>query len=245
MKVVAVIPARFASSRFPGKPLALIARRPMIEWVYEGVVRSKLFSEVVVATDDIRIYNTVIAFGGRAVMTRPELPSGTDRVAAAVKGIKADWIMNVQGDEPLISTLILKKLIQRARTVKTPSIITAASKITDSKMMDDPDSVKVVTNSSGRALYFSRSPIPFLGRADKGFAVQPLKHVGIYLFHTDALRKFVKAKPSLLELTEKLEQLRAFELAIPIEVVESEYHPINVDRPDDIRKVETALRKKR
>ena len=243
MKVVAVIPARFASSRFPGKPLALIAKRPMIEWVYERVVKSKLFSEVIVATDDKRILNVVKGFGGNAVMTKSDLPSGTDRVAAAVKGLKADWIMNVQGDEPLISASILKLLIQRARKVKVSSIITAASKISDEKIYSDPDSVKVITNSAGRALYFSRSPIPYLGRADSDKSVQPLKHVGIYLFHKEALRKFVKANPSPLELTEKLEQLRAFDLAIPIEVVESEYHPINVDRPLDIRKVEAAVRK--
>jgi 3-deoxy-manno-octulosonate cytidylyltransferase (CMP-KDO synthetase) len=244
MRVVAVIPARYASTRFPGKPLALIAGKPMIQWVFERAVESNLFSEVIVATDDKRILKVVDGFGGKAVMTPSSLPSGTDRVAAAIKGTKADWIMNIQGDEPLIAPLLLRSLLKRAAKIKTASIVTAAEKISDYNTLNDPNAVKVVTNSNGRALYFSRAPIPYSGRADKGKAVLPLKHVGIYLFHAEALKKFVKAKPSALELTEKLEQLRAFDLSIPIEVVLTEYHPINVDLPGDIEKVELCFRQK-
>jgi 3-deoxy-manno-octulosonate cytidylyltransferase (CMP-KDO synthetase) len=243
MRAVAVIPARYASTRFPGKPLALIAGKPMIQWVFERAVKSALFSDVIVATDDKRIKMTVEGFGGNAVMTRSSLPSGTDRVAAAIKGIRADWVMNIQGDEPLVAPLLLKRLLKRAAKITLPSIITAAEKIFDYDTLRDSNAVKVVTNSTGRALYFSRSPIPFTGRADKGIAIQSLKHIGIYLFHAEALKIFVKAKPSALELTEKLEQLRAFDLSIPIEVVQTDYHPINVDLPSDIKKVEEALRK--
>jgi 3-deoxy-manno-octulosonate cytidylyltransferase (CMP-KDO synthetase) len=242
VKIAAVIPARYASSRFPGKPLALIAGKPMIEWVYQRAVSSGVFSDVLVATDDRRICKVVESFGGSVVMTKPTLPSGTDRVAAAVKGIDADWIMNIQGDEPLIAPNLLRVIAKRASVIDYPCIITAAEKILDPAILDDVNSVKVVINRFGRALYFSRSSIPCIKRADVKKMFVPLKHIGIYLFRRDALMKFVKAKPSLLETTEKLEQLRAFELTIPIEVLITKYSPVNVDVPADIMKVENVIK---
>lgn len=242
--IAAVIPARYASTRFPGKPLALIAGRPMIEWVYERAARVRGFATVLVATDDERIRACVEGFGGRAVMTDPALPSGTDRMRAALKGVRYDWALNIQGDEPLVKPALLKRLAARAAADRTPRIITAAERITDLRVFADPNCVKVVCGRQGRALYFSRSPIPHTGRADPRHTAPLLKHIGIYLFHREALRRFTSAAPSRLERTEKLEQLRAFDLCIPIEVVTTAYHPVNVDVPADIRAVEKQLRRK-
>jgi 3-deoxy-D-manno-octulosonate cytidylyltransferase len=238
----AVIPARFASSRFPGKPLTLIAGKPMIERVYERVRHVHAFQEVLVATDDTRIARCVENFGGRAVMTAPELPSGTDRVAAALRGVEYDWVLNVQGDEPLVAPQLLNRLLQRAKSVRQPSIITAAHAM-DAAQHGDPNQVKVVTTQAGRALYFSRAPIPDIGRAERVGPGALLKHIGLYLYHREALKAFIRQRPSLLENLEKLEQLRAFEAGIPIEVVLTDYRPINVDVPSDVAKVEACLRK--
>ncbi len=242
MRIVAVIPARYASTRFPGKPLALIAGKTMIERVYRQAVKAKVFNEVIVATDDSRIMNEVNRFGGTVVMTNTNLPSGTDRVAAAVKNVKADWVMNLQGDEPLIAPALLNTLVKRIGNTKTPSIITAVETINSNDLIYDPNCVKVVVNSKGDALYFSRSPIPFTGRAPNP-RFKLLKHIGLYLYHRKALELFVSTKPSLLEKVEKLEQLRAYEIGIPIKVVVTGYHPINVDIPEDIAKVERALQR--
>jgi 3-deoxy-manno-octulosonate cytidylyltransferase (CMP-KDO synthetase) len=243
MKMVAVIPARYASQRFPGKPLALIAGKPMIQHVYERVARVREFAIVLVATDDRRIADCVYSFGGECVMTSPALPSGTDRMHAALKGMAYDWAFNVQGDEPLIDPRVLRALIRRAAKTKAPSIITAADGFQEPEDVENPNIVKVVVTQKGRALYFSRSPVPYLGRADKGkpFAA-PLKHIGFYLFHKKALDAFVRTRPSLLERTEKLEQLRAFEAGIPIEVVKTAVRSINVDVPADLLRVEAALK---
>jgi 3-deoxy-manno-octulosonate cytidylyltransferase (CMP-KDO synthetase) len=164
-------------------------------------------------------------------------------MSAALKGRQYDWALNVQGDEPLIAPGLLRKLLARCAAVNVPSIITAAERMADAGCADDANAVKVVLNRKQRALYFSRSPIPYTGRAE---VPTPLfKHIGIYLFHRAALQAFVSAPQGLLERIEKLEQLRAFDLDIPIEVVVTGYHPVNVDAPSDIRKVERLLGKKR
>jgi len=244
MNVIAVIPARFASSRFPGKPLALISGMPMIERVYRRVKQAGVFREVLVATDDRRIADLVVGFGGRAVMTSPRLPSGTDRMYAALRGRKYEWALNVQGDEPMVPPALLKALVRRSGAIKVPSIITAAHPISAEEARD-PNNVKVVVTAKGKALYFSRASIPDIRRAESDIDAEKalLKHIGLYLFHREALARFVKEKPSRLEKLEKLEQLRAYEAGIPIEVVKTGYRPVNVDVPSDIAKVEALLRR--
>jgi len=244
MKFVAVIPARFASVRFPGKPLALIAGKPMIRRVYERVARVREFRRVLVATDDLRIADCVRGFGGEAIMTSRALVSGTDRMHAALKGTAYDWAFNIQGDEPLIDPGVLRALIRRAGKTREPAIITAADAIMNAADLANPNIVKVVLTQRGRALYFSRAPIPYLGRRVTGeAAAPPLRHVGLYLFHRRALERFVRTRPSLLERTEKLEQLRAYEAGIPIEVVCAASRSINVDVPGDIQRVEARLKR--
>jgi 3-deoxy-manno-octulosonate cytidylyltransferase (CMP-KDO synthetase) len=245
-KVIAVIPARFASSRFPGKPLALIRGVSMIERVYRRTAQARVFSEVLVATDDRRIADHVESFGGKAVMTSPRLPSGTDRVHAALRGRKYGWALNVQGDEPMVPPALLRQLVRKIAAVRVPSIITAAHPISREQARD-PNNVKVAVTSKGRALYFSRASIPDTGRAGKEAHPERalLKHIGLYLFHREALEKFVKQKPSHLEKLEKLEQLRAYEAGIPIEVVLTEYRSVNVDVPADVSRVEALLKARR
>ncbi|MFH0919240.1 MAG: 3-deoxy-manno-octulosonate cytidylyltransferase, partial [Fibrobacterota bacterium] len=245
VKAVAVIPARYASQRFPGKPLARIAGKPMIQHVYERASRVREFARVLVATDDARIADCVRGFGGECVMTSPVLASGTDRMFAALRGMSYDWAFNVQGDEPLMDPAVLRALLRRAARAQTPCIITAADTLLRPQDFNNPNIVKVAISGAGQALYFSRAPIPYLGRVGRGEPhAEPLRHIGLYLFHKKALAAFVRTPPSLLERTEKLEQLRAYEAGIPIEVVRTRYASINVDVPADIRRVEAALKRK-
>ena len=240
-KIYAVIPARYASTRFPGKPLALISGKTMIERVYIQAVKAGVFKDVIVATDDVRIASCVKGFGGRAIMTPASLSSGTDRVAFAMKKMGYDWVFNIQGDEPLVSPKLLRQLVKRIDYIKSPSIITAAHPIDKSESLN-PNNVKVVTNKNKRALYFSRSPIPDLSRSDDVNSPVLYKHIGLYLFHKKALETFVNVKPSVLEKVEKLEQLRAFDAGIPIEVVFTKYKSVNVDSPEDITVVEKLIK---
>ena len=242
MRFVAAIPARYASTRFPGKPLALIGGKAMIVRVYEQVKRAKVFDDIVVATDDQRIAAAVKAVGGKAVMTPPELPTGTDRIAFALKKTKYDWIMNVQGDEPFVPSVLLKKLVDLAKQIKGPAIITAATPIRQPADFTNSNVVKVVLDNQGRALYFSRAPIPDISRIKDKRPQGALRHIGIYLYHKTAFKRFVTLAVSPLEHLEKLEQLRALQAGLPIYVVTVDYDPVNVDVPSDIRKAETCLR---
>jgi 3-deoxy-manno-octulosonate cytidylyltransferase (CMP-KDO synthetase) len=252
-KVSAIIPARYGSTRFEGKPLVPILGRPMIQHVYEGVRQSKLIDDVIVATDDQRILGVVREFGGKAVMTSPAHTTGTDRVAEVARKLKSEIIVNVQGDEPLIKGSFVDKAIRPLLIDKTLNMSTLMTKIEDVKMWLNPHIVKVVVDRRGFALYFSRSPIPFprdlnveklLSSSSGGQNLLPrrlYKHIGVYVFRRKFLLRFSKMKPTPLERLEKLEQLRALENEFPIKVIAVDYEPICVDTPQDVQRVEKFL----
>jgi 3-deoxy-manno-octulosonate cytidylyltransferase (CMP-KDO synthetase) len=253
MNVIAVIPARYGSSRFEGKPLADILGKPMIQWVYEGVTQSKLIKRVMVATDDQRIMEAVQNFGGNAVITSPDHPSGTDRVAEVARKLKAEVIVNVQGDEPLIKGSIIDKAIRPLRTDETLPMSTLVTPIDEVKDWLNPHIVKVVLDQKCFALYFSRSPIPFprdlnIDRLEshpfgtkRALPKRIFKHIGVYVYRRDFLLRFSKMKPTPLEKLEKLEQLRALENGYRIKVSIVDYEPICVDTPGDLQKVVAFL----
>lgn len=253
IRISAVIPARYGSTRFEGKPLADILGKPMIQRVYEGVRESKLIGDVVVATDDQRIIDAVKSFGGRAVMTSPTHSTGTDRVAEVARTLKSEIIVNVQGDEPLIKGDIIDKAIRPLLTDDTLELSTLMARIEEVRDWLNPHIVKVVADQEDFALYFSRSPIPFprdlqIGRLESNpFGTnRPLpkrvfKHIGVYVFRRKFLLHFSKMKPTPLEKLEKLEQLRALENGHRIKVTVVEYEPVCVDTPEDIQKVEALL----
>ncbi|MFB4331513.1 3-deoxy-manno-octulosonate cytidylyltransferase [Paenibacillus sp. CR_12] len=239
MKVVAVIPARYGSTRFPGKPLANIKGKAMIEHVYLNVLQAKSISEVLVATDDQRIIDKVEAFGGKCILTSGNHQTGTDRIAECLSVINADIIINVQGDEPLIDGKMLDELIQSFKEHPELQMATFKSKIKHLSDVDDPNVVKVITNSDGKAIYFSRSPIPY--NRDMRDDVDYYKHIGVYAYKKSFLSQFVKLQQSPLELAESLEQLRALENGISIKVVDTDHILISVDTPEDLKRVEDYL----
>lgn len=236
-RVLGVIPARYASVRLPGKPLAMILGKPMIRWVWESARRA--LGRVVVATDDRRVADAVRSFGGEAIMTPASLPSGTDRMAYVARKISAAYYVNVQGDEPLMHPQTIRDAVKLA--VKTKAIATPAMKLTEGH--HNPNVVKVVTDKNGRALYFSRSLVPF-PRDGRSF-LPTLKHLGLYVYPRALLRKFVSLKPTPLERTEKLEQLRALVHGLPIYVSLTPHDSVGVDTPPDLRAVEKRLRASR
>lgn len=240
-RTIAVIPARYGSTRFPGKPLALIQGRPMIQWCYESVRQCDLFQEVIVATDDERIMATVASFGGQAVMTSPDHPTGTDRIAEAIQGRQADLIVNVQGDEPLVPATVLEELVRRMQTTKAEMGTAAVPFNCTSRDPNDHNAVKVVIDKNGFALYFSRSLIPF-PRAG-GTPMEPLLHWGLYAYRRDFLETFITLERSQLEECEMLEQLRALEHGARILVVKTDAASAGVDTPEDLQAIEELLRK--
>lgn len=240
MKAVIVIPARIGSTRFPRKVLAPILGKPMIQWVFEGASQSKLATDIVVATDSEEILKTVKGFGGKAIMTPSELPSGTDRVYYAIKDMDYELIVNLQGDEPLIRGDILDSVISELIATNA-DIVTPYKTSRNTEEIFDENRVKIVSDSNNYALYFSRSVIPF-DREKTGQVIYKI-HIGIYGFKKESLAKFVKLKNSELEKTEKLEQLRALEYGMKIKLVEVDYDSIPVDVPEDILKVEEKLKK--
>lgn len=242
-RIIAAIPARYASTRFPGKPLALIHGRPMIQWVVERVRRVREFTCVIVATDDHRIRMAALSAGAKAILTPERLSTGTDRIAWALRKERYDWVMNVQGDEPLIPPAMLRRLIRAARKRRGAVILTAATPIRERSEYLDANAVKVVFDRDGRALYFSRAPIPDASRLRGAMPERVFRHIGVYLFHAEAFRRFTRAPESPLERAEKLEQLRAMEMGIPIYVVPFPCRTVNVDVPADIRKVEACLQR--
>jgi len=249
MKISAVIPARYGSTRFEGKPLADILGKPMIQHVYEGVCQSKLIGEVIVATDDQRILDAVKSFGGKAMMTSATHSTGTDRVAEVAKKLKSEIIVNVQGDEPLIKGSIIDKAIRPLLTDDTLHMSTLMTRIEEVRDWLNPHIVKVVVDQKNFALYFSRSPIPFprdlqIGRleshpfgTDRPLPKRVFKHIGVYVFRRKFLLTFSKMKPTPLEKLEKLEQLRALENGYRIIVTPVNYEPICVDTPEDLEKI--------
>ena len=243
MKIIGIIPARFASTRFPGKPLALIAGKPLIQHVVEQCQRAKSLAEIIVATDDTRIWEVAQNFC-RVEMTRPEHPSGSDRIAEVAERCGGDAVVNIQGDEPLIDPVVIDAV---ANALAQNEMSTAATAIGDPTEYDNPNVVKVVVNAAGRALYFSRRTIPYLREAasrpvPEQLAAFPfLKHLGIYGYRRDTLLRLVKFPVSPLENAEKLEQLRALENGIAISVVKVAYDSIGVDMPEDVKRVESIL----
>jgi 3-deoxy-manno-octulosonate cytidylyltransferase (CMP-KDO synthetase) len=244
-KVIAVIPARWASSRFPGKPLALIRGKPMIQWVFEQVSKAKSVSEVIVATDDIRILETVNKFGGNSVMTSPDHESGTDRIAEVVRDKKCEFVVNVQGDEPLISPVNIDLIVQPLLEEVSESTVTLRVLIKSYDELMDRNITKVVVDKSDLALYFSKAPIPW-GRDGVDTNIDPLKpfwykHIGLYAYRKNFLMEFGSLPESDLEKTEKLEQLRILENGFRIKVVETDLDSIGVDCEADLAMVEKRL----
>ncbi len=240
MKISAVIPARYASSRFPGKPLAAINGRPMIQHVYEKAQQCGPIDRVVVATDDERIIRAVEAFGGHAVMTDGGHQTGTDRIAEAARNIDADILVNVQGDEPLVPPAAIADAVQPLIEDSSIPLGTLKTAILDTDDVHNPHIVKVVTDDKGFALYFSRSAIPWCN-PHQGSPMRRYRHIGIYAFQRDFLYAFTALERSSLEILEQLEQLRALEHGWPIRVVETSYYPVGVDVPEDIQRVEKIL----
>ena len=241
MKVVGIIPSRYASTRFPGKPLALIKGKPMVQRVYEQALKSDL-DAVVVATDDVRIADAVMEFGGQYVMTSPDHRSGTDRCREAVDLLdtKYDAVVNIQGDEPFIDpqhiNLVLS-LIHRDDTV----LASLAKRIKDEDELFSPNTVKVVMNHRGEALYFSRNPIPFVRNEDRKDWMDKsvfYKHIGIYAYKTDTLRQIAEMRPTILESAESLEQLRWLENGLSIRMGLTMTENVSIDEPGDIVKAE-------
>lgn len=241
MKVLCVIPARYASTRLPGKPLSMINGKPMIQRVYERAVQARLPQEVVVATDHEAVYKAVEGFGGRAMMTSPDHPSGTDRLAeVALNYPDIDVIVNVQGDEPMIPPEVIDRLAECFD--HDPELDMATLKV---KMQEEdynnPAAVKVVTSLSGYALYFSRSLMPYPRNKPEDFNVY--KHVGIYAYKRDFLLKYAAMAPTPLERVESLEQLRALENGYRIKVLESDFQGVGVDTPEDLAAVNEIFKK--
>jgi 3-deoxy-manno-octulosonate cytidylyltransferase (CMP-KDO synthetase) len=237
-RVVGIIPARWGSSRFPGKPLRGIASKPLVQHVWERCAEARCFDQIIIATDDMRIAEVCFAFGAEISLTSTEHQSGTDRIAEVAKKLRnASLIFNVQGDEPLIDPSLLRRLVRRLKREKEIGIITAAVPISPEASHNEHQ-VKVVFDLRGDALYFSRSRIPFSRTAQQ---TRYYKHLGIYGYRRRALLAFVKWKPGLLEQTERLEQLRALENGLKIRVIVSESDSIGVDTPEDAAEVERLI----
>lgn len=240
MKVAAFIPARYASTRLNGKPIASICGKPMVQWVYEAARNASLVNEVTVATDDERIFKAVRSFGGSVVMTSSAHVSGTDRIAEAAASVDADIIVNMQGDEPLITPEVIDAAVRPMLLDPNLSLCTVMTIITDEDEYRDPNAVKVVCDSDGYALYFSRSPIPY-SKADFE-ELKVYKHIGLYVFRRDFLMRFSTLAPSVLEKAESLEQLRALENGCRIKVVETSYNPVSVDTAEDLERVRGIMK---
>ncbi len=246
MKIIGIIPARYASSRFPGKPLAEINGKSMVMRVYEQAMKANCFSDIVVATDDERIYKHVIKHEGKAVMTSEKHPSGTDRVFEAAMHIIGDKVdlknyiaINIQGDEPYIDPSAIETL---ASCFKNPeiNIATLIKKISSHEELFNPNVVKVVPGKSGQAVYFSRSALPYIrgkNTSDWLSAFSFFKHIGIYAYRVDILKKLSELKPSGLEKAESLEQLRWIENGYKIHTEETDYESVSVDTPEDLLKL--------
>ena len=240
-KVIGVIPARYGSSRFPGKVLAEIAGKPMIQWVYEQANKSQLLDELFVAVDDERVLKCVEKFGGKAVMTKIEHQSGTDRLAEALEKIDADIIVNIQGDQPLFDSKMIDEAVKPMLDDTTIQMSTLKTKIGEEDY-SDPAVVKVVVDENDFALYFSRSLIPF--SRDK-VEVEIFEHVGLYVYRKEFLLTISKLPQSYLEKIEMLEQLRVLEKGYKIKVIETKCDSItgiSVDTPEDLAKVEKIIK---
>ena len=241
MKVLCIIPARYASTRLPGKPLRDIAGKPMIVRVYERAAAARLVQDVIVATDDERIRAAVVAHGGRAVMTRADHATGTDRLAeVAEKMTEYDLIINVQGDEPLIDPAVIDALVEPFLSDAALSMATVKTALAAEEDITNPNNVKVITDCAGNALYFSRARIPYA----RNPGAKVYKHIGIYAYRRDFLLAYARMEQTPLELSESLEQLRALENGHRIRVVETDAVFIGVDTEEDLAAVNEEYRKR-
>jgi 3-deoxy-manno-octulosonate cytidylyltransferase (CMP-KDO synthetase) len=239
LEVVAIIPARFASTRFPGKPLADLDGRPMIEHVYRRAAACRMVSRVIVATDDLRIATTVSGFGGQVRLTRGDHRSGTDRLAEVAATIDCDLVVNVQGDEPLLDPRAILEVVGPF-TDPSISMTTLYRRIDNPSEFTNPNIVKVVLDRAGYALYFSRAPIPH-ARDPRGGWPPLYRHIGLYAYRRSALLVLASLEPTPLERSEGLEQLRALEHGIRIKTVETAYDSISVDTPEELEQVRRLL----
>jgi 3-deoxy-manno-octulosonate cytidylyltransferase (CMP-KDO synthetase) len=239
--ILGVLPSRWGSTRFPGKPLHLIAGKPLIQHVWERCQQCERLDEILVATDDIRIHDAVIGFGGKVIMTSPEHPTGTDRIAEAARSVpQATHIVNIQGDEPLIEPALIDELAAAMAADSNLDMATAANPLDPSDpAVQDPNVVKVAVALDGRALYFSRSPLPFFRNPVEGLPV--LRHKGIYAYQRGFLDRYISWPPSPLEQAESLEQLRALENGASIKVILTSDTSPGVDTPEQALEIERLL----
>jgi 3-deoxy-manno-octulosonate cytidylyltransferase (CMP-KDO synthetase) len=259
MRAIGVIPARWKASRFEGKVLADLAGKPVIQHVWERAKQARSLDDLVIATDCEEVIKRVKDFGGKAVYTSKDQPSGTDRIAEVVNPLDVEVVVNIQGDEPLIHHSMIDGLANLLLSDTSTQIATVIKKISEKKELLSPNTVKVVVDKDGYALYFSRSPIPFVRDDDRHhsifdihywFSTHPLKHdfqnyykhLGIYAYRKDFLFNFTNLPKSKLETLEKLEQLRALENGYKIKTIETEYETIGVDTPEDLKKAESMMR---
>jgi len=236
-KALGVIPVRFHSTRFPGKPLAPILGKPMIQWVFEGAKKAKLLERIIIATDNERIFWTAEKIGAEVMMTSAEHLSGTERVAEVAAKVESPIIVNIQGDEPLVEGEILDDLVRALQDESIP-MATLMAKVYDFHLLEESHIVKVISDKNGYALYFSRAPLPY---QTVDFFYQ---HIGIYGFQRDFLLNFHKLGASRLENIERLEQLRVLENGLRIKMIEIPVATLSVDTPHDIIKVENILKKR-
>lgn len=241
--VIAVIPVRFGAQRFPGKALAPILNKPMIQWVVEGVSQSQIIKKIIVATDDQRIADTCSKLDVQVVMTAPDLASGSDRVFAAVKDQSEDLIINIQGDEPLITGELIDQMATAMQSSQDWEMYTLGRQL-DAESLESMNTAKIVLNHKNEALYFSRYPIPYSRNQAESEMSAALKHIGIYGYKKAFLKKFCETPVQAIESFEGLEQLRALYLGARIRVLKVNYESWGVDTPQDVPVVEKLLKEK-
>jgi 3-deoxy-manno-octulosonate cytidylyltransferase (CMP-KDO synthetase) len=247
MSVVAIIPARYGSTRLPGKPLAMIGDKPMIQRVYENAAGTRVVDRVIVATDDRRIEGAVRKFGGEVMMTSKRHKSGTDRLAEVARRLKADWLVNVQGDLPFIQSQTIARAVLPMRRARAIPMSTVCAPIYDEAEWRDPNIVKVVKDARGFAIYFSRAPIPYPRNTTRhsarsgGGNVWGFRHLGLYVYRRDFLLRFARLRPTVLEQRESLEQLRALYYGYRIFVADVDDSSVEVDTPADLYRAQRYL----
>jgi 3-deoxy-manno-octulosonate cytidylyltransferase (CMP-KDO synthetase) len=255
MRVVAIIPARYGSTRFPGKPLALIGGKPMIQHVYQSAARAKILDRIIVATDDRRIEAAVKSFGGEVTMTSPKHASGTDRLAEVARMLKAELLVNVQGDLPFIHAETITRAVEPLRRNHSIPMGTVCTAIDDEAEWHNPNIVKVLKDRAGFAMYFTRAPIPYVRNQAVDLVAGKLsarrkrrlwgyRHLGLYVYRRDFLLKFARLQPTALERIESLEQLRALENGFQIYVAEVDERSVEVDTPDDLKRAARYLKRR-
>ncbi len=239
-RAVGIIPARYEATRFPGKPLFPIAGKPLIRHVYERCVKAKNLESVIVATDDERIFTAVEGFGGRVVMTRADHQNGTDRLAEVAHGLDCDIIVNVQGDEPLMDPMLIDTAVERFGSIPDFRFGSAMTPIETEEDVQNPNVVKVVVGQNNQALYFSRYPVPYRRKLT---TLPVYQHIGFYVYSRTFVIEYSKMAQTPLEQTESLEQLRALENGIRIDMIETKYRGIGVDAPEDVARIEWELKR--